>query len=406
MKNPEAGKDTLAVALGVGSLSVTVLTVLAVGITFLVTVFTLRTGNQASTQSSWTLIVLLLTLIGLSLPGAYYGFNHQRTDGLYAKAGSPILATLLALSFGIVLVGGSWILRSQGILTWLSPIMHVLAAGIPAFFAITFIIRRGEHISLTRTWGAFLSGLWLAPIVALIFEISLVIPLLIVLFIGTSNALDTPRLLEGLAQSPGSPETLLFEQLNTLLNQPLVVAGILGYLSVAVPIIEETAKSLGTWLLIRRKLTPSLAFVGGTFSGAAYGLFEAFFLAQPGQDWMALMVARAGATFMHMFTAGLTGLGIYYGVKERKWGKLALYYAAAIALHGIWNVAALGIGLENLAQVVTNPIVDPELSRVIAYGSTGFLLIMTTGAAYGLWKMPSRLRQDQGESEGGSADPG
>jgi len=382
-----------------------VLTLLGVGIIILITAFTLLTGNSSAAQSSWTLIALLLSLTALSVPGVYFGFKYRRADSVYAKVGPPVQAGVLVLIFALVLISGSWILRIQGILTWLSPFLHVLAAGIPVLIATFVVIRRGERISLTRSWGSFLSGLWLAPLAALILEITLAIPLLIVLFLGTSNALNTPRLLEGLAQSPGNPETLLLEQLNTLLNQPLVVAGILGYLSVAVPIIEEIAKSLGTWFLIRRKLTPSLAFVGGTLSGAAYGLFEAFFLAQPGEEWMALMIARAGATMMHMFTAGLTGMGIYYGVKERRWGKAALFYTAAITLHGVWNVAALGIGLEDLAQIVANPIVDPDLSRVIALISSGFLLIMTSGAAFGLWKIPRRLWRDQGESEGGVVDP-
>ena len=406
MINPNEGRDPLAITLGVGSFSVAVLSLLGVGLITLITAYSLLTGNSPAAQSSWTLIVLLLSLAALSIPGVFFGFKHRRAYVANAKVGPPVQAGGLVILFGLVLLSGSWLLRSRGILSWLSPFMHVFAAGIPVLIAIYFVIRRGEPISLTRTWGSFLSGLWLAPLVALIFEITLAIPLLIVIFLGTSNAVDTPGLLEGLAQFPGNPDTLLLEQLNSLLNQPLVVAGILGYLSVVVPIIEEIAKSLGTWFLTRRKLTPSLAFVGGTLSGAAYGLFEALFLAQPGGEWMGLMIGRAGATMMHMFTAGLTGLGIYCGVKERRWGKAALFYAAAIILHGVWNIAALGIGLEDLAQVVANPIVNSDLSRVIAQISSGFLLILTLSAAVGLWKIPGRLRRDQADLEGGSVEPG
>ena len=398
-------RDTLASALGVASLSLSVLTLLAVGLIALATAFTLLIGRAAAAQSSWTLIVVLLSMAALSLPGAYFGLTRRPRTALDQSGISPVRIITLVVSFGIVLLLGTWILRNASFLLWLSPVLHILAAALPVLTSVMLILKRAEPFSQIRAWGSFLSGLWLAPLFALILEISLAIPLLVILFVSSADTLNTPQLLESLSQSPGNPETLVFEQLNSVLEQPLVIAGIVGYLSLAVPFIEEIGKSLGTWFLIRRKLTPSLAFVGGTLSGAAYGLFEAFFLAQPSGEWASLMIARAGASLMHIFTAGLSGLGIYYGVRERRWGKFVLLYAAAIALHGVWNFAALGLGLEELAQIVAEPVIKAGPRNIITLVSMSVLLLMTTGAAFGLWMIPPSLRGSQAESGGGTLDP-
>jgi hypothetical protein len=405
MNSSSQRRDALASTLGVASLSLSILILLAVCLIALVTAFELLAGRSTTTQSSWTLIVVLLSMAALSLPGAYFGLTRPPRTPLNQSGISPVGIATLLVSFGIVLLLGTWVLRNASFFVWLSPVMHILAAGLPVLTSAMLILKRAEPFSQIRAWGSFLSGLWLAPLFALILEISLAIPLLIVLFIGSADTINTPQLLESLSQSPGSPEILVYEQLNSVLKQPLVIAVTVGYLSLAVPIIEEVGKSLGTWMLVRRKLTPSLAFVGGTLSGAAYGLFEAFFLAQPGGEWASLMIARAGASLMHMFTAGLTGLGIYYGVRERRWGKFVLMYAAAIALHGVWNFAALGLGLEELARIVAEPVIGAGSRNIITLVSTGALLSMTAGAAFGLWTIPARLRGSQAELEGGTLDP-
>ncbi len=392
--NPK--RDALASSLGVASLILSMLCLLAIGVIAIVTAFALLAGRSPAAQSSWTLIVVLLSMAALSVPGAYFGLTRNPRTPLDPSGITLVRLTTLLVSFGIVLLIGTWIEGTRGFLVWLAPVLHILAAGLPVLVSAMLILMRSDPFSQVRVWGSFLSGLWLAPLFSLILEVSLAIPLLIVLFIGSADALNTPQLLESLSQTPGSPETLLFEQLNGVLNQPLVIIGILGYLSLAVPVIEEVGKSLGTWFLIRRKLTPSLAFVGGTLSGAAYGLFEAFFLAQPGAEWVSLMIARAGASLMHMFTAGLTGLGIYYGVRERKWGKLILLYTAAFALHGVWNFAALGLGLEELARAVAEPVIAAGARTILTGVSTVTLLVLTAGAAYGLWTLPARLRRESG----------
>jgi hypothetical protein len=222
--------------------------------------------------------------------------------------------------------------------------------------------------------------------------------------------LNTPELLQELSQTRGVPDAYFFEQLNALLSQPLVLAAIFGYLSVAVPLIEEAVKSIALWLTSRRQMTLSLAFVSGAIAGGGYGLFEAFFLAQPGEDWMVLMIARAGASIMHMFAAGLTGLGVGYVVLQRRyWRGLGLYIIAAV-LHGTWNLAALGIGLIGISEVVQSPVISADSSMLISVVSGVVLFVMSLGALFGLWRLPDTLRDGQSprelpvESSGESSD--
>jgi hypothetical protein len=407
-ENPHK-RDTLAVALLVGSSAAFLLAFLGAGGVLLFAGLSLLMGNPEAAQSSWTLVVLLFCLALLSTPGIYYAWRATKPETLRQVLHISGGIFVLLLVFPTILFFGSAAADIPG-LGWILPILHVLAAGIPIFLATALVIRRGFPITKIRAWGSFQSGLWLSPAFALVFEIVFAIPLLIYFFMTSANTLNTPELLQELSQTRGVPDAYFFEQLNALLSQPLVLAAIFGYLSVAVPLIEEAVKSIALWLTSRRQMTLSLAFVSGAIAGGGYGLFEAFFLAQPGEDWMVLMIARAGASIMHMFAAGLTGLGVGYVVLQRRyWRGLGLYIIAAV-LHGTWNLAALGIGLIGISEVVQSPVISADSSMLISVVSGVVLFVMSLGALFGLWRLPDTLRDGQSprelpvESSGESSD--
>jgi hypothetical protein len=390
MSDEPKKRDSLALALLIGSGAVFLLTMLGSGAILVFAGASLIIGNPEAARSSYTLSILLFCLAALTLPGLYYAWQAPRPEthrhGLRLPKGIILLAGL----FPVTLIAGTGAADIAG-LEWTLPILHVLAAGIPVLLAAALVIQQGTAITPVRAWGSFQSGLWLSPALALVFEIVLAIPLLILLFMVGADTLNTPELLQGFSQTRGVPDTYLFEQLNALLGQPLVLIGIFGYLSVAVPLIEEAAKSVALWFTARRQVTLSLAFMSGAIAGGGYGLFEAFFLAQPGEDWLLLMIARAGASIMHMFAAGLTGLGVgYVIIRRRYWRGIALYLAAVV-LHGIWNLAALGIGLVGLTEVVNSPAISATHSMLISVGSGIILLLMSTGALMGLWRLPKIL---------------
>ena len=389
-------RDSLALALLIGSAFVFLLSLLGSGVILLFAGISLLIGNPEAAQSSWTLSILLFCLSLLTAPALYLAWRSPRPEihrrGLQLPGGIIFLAIL----FPLILLAGAGASKIPA-LAWTLPLLHILAAGLPVLLAAMLVIHRGEPVTSIRAWGSFQSGLWLSPAIALVFEIILAIPVLILLYFASAQAVNTPDLLQGFSQSRGVPETFLFEQLNAFLRQPIVLVGIFGYLSIAVPLIEESSKSIAVWLTARRRMTLSLAFMTGAIAGGGYGLFEAFFLAQPGEDWVALMIARSGASIMHMFAAGLTGLGIGYIVLHRRYGRGIALYLGAVALHGIWNLAALGIGLVGLTELVDAPALSASNSMVISIGSGIILLLMSSGALLGLWRLPKIFASRQSE---------
>src|SRR4030065_667202 len=121
------------------------------------------------------------------------------------------------------------------------------------------------------------------------------------------------------------------------------------------PIVEETLKAIAVGPFLRRGLTPAEAFLSGTLAGAGYAMFEALFLTQPGQGWVETMLARVGATFVHVFTAGLSSWGLVEGFRYRRWSKCVLAALAAFAIHGAWNASAVGIGFGGVGGQVGSP---------------------------------------------------
>ncbi|MBW2711909.1 MAG: LysM peptidoglycan-binding domain-containing protein, partial [Deltaproteobacteria bacterium] len=165
-------------------------------------------------------------------------------------------------------------------------------------------------------------------------------------------------------------EPYLVSQVQEFTNQPLILFLIAAFLIVFVPMVEEAIKTIGVWPVIRRGFTPYQAFIGGAIAGAGYGLFEAFFLGQPGVTWVPVMIARAGATMMHMITTALTSLGIARARESGRWSDALRYYFVAVFLHSLWNISALGVGViiliqEDLRFMISKRILEIYASRNI-----------------------------------------
>jgi len=131
-------------------------------------------------------------------------------------------------------------------------------------------------------------------------------------------------------------------------SSPLALVGVYGYIALAIPMIEELVKTMSVWPFLRRGLSPAQAFLGGALGGAGYALFEALFLTQPGEVWLLTTFARAGASLLHVFTAALTSWGLMEGVHRRRYGVMVGAFAAAITMHGLWNMSAVTIGISSV----------------------------------------------------------
>ncbi len=326
-----------------------------------------------------------------TIPGIYHGY--QGSQGRFPERKEKplrgwiyvILLFPLALSFG-------YLAFNRGVLpSLLGPLAHVSAATIPVVFALAILFRKGSPISVKRVWGQFLAGLWASPMVAFIVEILAALVLLVIVFATLFQDIITQGLIEDFTRPEQWVDPNLITQIQELTNQPLILILIMAFLIVFVPMVEEAIKTIGIWPVTRRGFTQSQAFIGGAIAGAGYGLFEAFFLGQPGVSWVPVMIARAGATLMHMITTAVTGLGIARARESGRWSHAVRYYFGAVFLHSIWNISALGVGVIILLQEDFTPLdIQPDLSFIS--GAAGVVLIALSLAAFlGLWLIPGKL---------------
>ncbi len=247
----------------------------------------------------------------------------------------------------------------------LSPVAQTVAAGVPVLFAIHLVRRFGPPLSPRRLWSQFLAGLWVVPPTALVLEAMLLIPTLLVVIGGMTLSEEGRILLESLRSQTALSMESVMDQMAQLVFQPWFVVVLLLFVSVGVPLIEEALKTLPAWPLLFRKASPAEFYLGGVLGGAGYALFEALFLTAPGEDWLVTIIARGGATMMHAFASGLAAWGLGQGSIKGRWKRTLGCYALAVAIHGLWNATAVGIGLVQFADLSGNSSAMARLMKAL-----------------------------------------
>jgi len=175
--------------------------------------------------------------------------------------------------------------------------------------------------------------------------------------------------------------------LRSLLRNPAVILGLLASVSVVVPLIEEPAKSLvpalaGAW----QTPTVNRLFLWGVASGAGFALFEG--VVNGGlntEQWGLVALLRVGSSAMHCLAAGLTGWGWGQVWTQRKWRRLLLAYAGAIAMHGLWNAVSIGM------VVASEGLDEGAVQTVLVTACFGLLAFLTLAAIMVLMIMAKRL---------------
>jgi hypothetical protein len=334
-------------------------------------------GNQeAALTGEWSASATL-TMAVLCLPAILYGGGSVFGRAVRPKGKPDRRWLYLTLLFPPSIVAG-YLAYERGLVAGLlGPVSHLLAAGLPVLAALVVLRRLGPDLPERRAWGQFLAGLWITPACALTLELITLIPLALALIIGIRSSIDFNALSELMV----GPDPLSSPQYDSLLRglilQPWVIILVLSYVALIVPVIEETLKSVAVWPFLRRGLSPVEAFLSGTLAGGGYAMFEAMFLTQPGQGWVETMLARVGATFVHVLTAGLSSWGLVQGFRYRKWMRCFFAALTAIAIHGLWNASAVGIGVSMVAEQagIANP--GNQIWPVI--GAVGGVLLTVIG---------------------------
>jgi RsiW-degrading membrane proteinase PrsW (M82 family) len=293
----------------------------------------------------------------------------------------------LALALLLALVTGYAVSRLNA-LTWLLlPPLHLAALSTGVLLLLLIGTRRLPLGPAQRAWGIFGSGLVLAPAFSLLLE--MIALFWGALFLGLYLSRDPAvfDLLRNYAQPLSfslEPSDEVIAQLTPRLLQPgiLFLGGVFG--AVLVPLIEETLKPIGLWLIARRSLTPVEGFVAGMLSGAGYALFENFALgAGAGEGWALLVIARIGTSAIHILTAGLTGWALTLAWREGRYLRLAAAFFTAVALHALWNGLVLLILLPTLL-----PAENPFPAALTQLGMAApLVLLLILAGSFGLLRV-------------------
>jgi hypothetical protein len=290
--------------------------------------------------------VSLLLVGAISAIAAYTGIQSLGGAGRSEAAVQPRRAwqilVLLALWLGSVW-GAQAAVRIPS-LKWLATVLHALAIAVPIYVLLVLATGGLDRGSLRRVWGTLAAGMWLGTGLALVAEALL--GLLGLLAAGVyfmahpEHAALVQRVLRDLGARQGLPEALA--ALQPLLDRPIVVFLALLLFSGLAPIIEETAKSVTTWLLVDRLRSPAAGFVTGALGGAGFALLEGLFAsANPDTYWGTTLLVRAGSSMMHITAAAIAGYGISLYHISRRPVALAGGYLVAMALHGLWNASII-----------------------------------------------------------------
>jgi RsiW-degrading membrane proteinase PrsW (M82 family) len=343
---PARRRDTYQLVVSI--ISIVLLSFVLVGGLILGAIFLfgiVATQSRSSQSLALAALLPLLTLAALAGGGVGLYFTIRalmHKSSAIARMPSfwvPLGLTVLALGVGITEHGFH---APQGPALLQAPL--VLLTGILP--AITIFALTNERLGEPSTWRrvlmSFMSGMFLATVVAAILELIASAVLATFLQAGSANV----------------------SQLNANSPSQLLLEGLL--LSVIAPLAEEGLKPVGPLVILGRLHGPAEAFLLGMTAGIGFDIFETTgYITQGQADWIIVAVERAGAGLLHGVGAGMATMGWYYlfrgrGASNRYLkGFGALVYA--LLQHGIFNGS-------NFLAIIPGPIGDAMRAPVWFFG--------------------------------------
>ena len=397
MTNLQSSDKPASPALHWPSLLQLVLSLLAAFILFgAAVIISLSAAFQYSTGATTTtdltqpfMVAASLVFAGvLVLPSAWYAWRHiafpDKAAVRYAeRRGFVWILTIIVMVIetGVLLLG-NWASQNSQVAWFLLPPLNVIATGLPALWVVYIGTRGLIGGAPRRMWGVFAGGLVLGPFIILILELVLLafVGLVAILWVMLNPSLANQ--LYGLAiqlQNSGPNLDNILKELVPFITNPGIIFIGFAFISVLVPLLEESLKPIGVWFLAGQKLSPAQGFGYGILSGAGFGLFENLGnTSGGGTEWALLASTRISTLLLHSFTAGLVGWALVSAWSERRYLRLALIYTIAVVVHGLWNAMAL-LSLAASLPDVTNvnlPAFVLQISRYSSYGIVGLGLVI------------------------------
>ena len=323
------------------------------------------------------------------IPAVFSSFQRLTKKSIRPFESTPIkiwqMVVLLATWIGAVLLSDTLYQHFQW--GWLAATPFFGIAIAAPIVLIAWIGIGGISFgSRNRLWGTLGVGMTVGPFLSSLLELLVIIFVIIALFFFLMlDPTWLPKLQQIVSQLQGMTNTdTIMQVLAPYLMDPLVLVSLFLVLGVFTPMIEETLKPAVVWLLGKRLQSPSQGFALGVISGAGFALVESMLAGStPGQDWGALLAARAGGGLMHMFASGVMGWGIASALQGKR-RRLLGAYLVSLTVHGLWNSAAIIIEIGSIqayikGTVSANPI---DIYSIVGTSILGILVAITLPGLY------------------------
>jgi hypothetical protein len=401
----------ILIVLGIGA-AVVLLISFGLGVSSIMGLFTNGSdpagGMIGSVAFGFEAVILLLCswfvlqkTMGRKQAGIPFKFPFARWQ-VIAVIGVVILSALL---------GGVTAFTEIAWLNWIIlPVLTILVI-VPPIWMLFGLGTNGIELGPRwRVFGILGLGMTIGPLIMIILEIVLLLGVVIAgLIIVAMQKPDLFQEIINLGQRirGETDQQLILNLVAPYIANPAVIAAILGYIAVMVPMIEELLKPLAVWIFARKIESPAQGFAMGMLSGAAFALLESLNASGDGSaNWPVIVSIRAGTSLLHMTASGLVGWGIVSAFQEKRIMRLVAAYFSAVLIHGIWNACAVGAGISTIGELIGKPewlytIIPAAVSGMIVLGIGMFVVLIASNRKLGSMLITHPNPQIIGDNEEG-----
>ena len=367
----------------------------------------LMTGSGIPAQQTIFLVAFGFEAILLFVATffALQKYRHQSAaDQQISLALAPtwIGASIVIAALSILL---GYLISEMDAVDWLVlPLLTIPAMVLPLAVLLALGTRQLPFGTRWQTWTVLGLSMTLGPFLLFVLEIVLGLVGLIGVVVYIMTQPELVAQLQGISErililGPQSQEAIRL--LSPYLTRPAVMGGLLLYIAVLVPAIEEILKPIGVWLFAGRLNSPAQGFSLGALSGAGYALIEtAGVSGQQSGEWAGLLLSRMGTGLLHVTTSALMGAAIVYAVRERRYARLFGTYLLAVLLHGLWNALATVFTFSTLADFLEQPgplsELQPAMLVAMSLLAAGLLaILLLSGRRFRTRLLPGRSEPER-----------
>lgn len=336
----------------------------------------------------------------LLLPSIVLAFKRLSGQAATSTPVWELLQTLfhpkrLIWLYPLILLAGVWINTNQRLSWLMMPVINLFALGVPIALLIWAGTRRLTPSSPQRTWSVFGIGITTIPLLIIILEfIFMIVGFFVVAFFvsiffegAVTNINDLLFSFTEMANGQEIPAHIVAE----FIRQPIVLTTILMFVSGLIPLIEELIKPAAILLLWKTPLTPQDGWRLGLLGGAGFALIESLGNTTVGEDWVFLILGRAGASALHMFNTGIISYTFVLSREKKRLLPVLLALLGTILIHGLWNGITIFATISSLET-------GTVLSGVWPTGFMILLAVIALGLVGGILAVNQRLYQRHTET--------